>query len=271
VRLGERVADQEVGAAGVAQCADLGEQAGDGDGGVLGPASAQVLAVGVDQGGAVLRGPDEPVGFGVAGVALDGVECEVEASGAFEQAHALLAQVVDLLPALAGGLRASALADRRPQGRPAGAVRQDFLEGRPAEQVPQMPAVRDLHGAGCRVGDGLGEAAGPVPAHGLEPRVLAQPTGDRFLGAVCEHVDAGAGGGVDDERGVAVAAAQGELVDAQYVRDGLHRHGDAHQAVQDGRPGQRAVQYGQQPGPGRSRQCHGHRVHYALQGRVRRW
>ncbi|MCX4429794.1 hypothetical protein OG834_01660 [Streptomyces mirabilis] len=79
------VADQEVRAAGVAEFADFGEQVGDRDGGVRGPAFAQVLAVGIDQSGAVLRGPDEPVGLGVAGVAFDGVEREVQAAGAFEQ------------------------------------------------------------------------------------------------------------------------------------------------------------------------------------------
>lgn len=50
----------------------------------------------------------------------------MQASGAFEQAHAFISHAVDLLPALTGALRASALADQWPQGRPADAVRQDF-------------------------------------------------------------------------------------------------------------------------------------------------
>lgn len=79
----------------------------------------------------------------MAGVAFDGVEREVQASGALEQSHALLSQVVDLLPALASALR------------------QDLPVCRLAEQVPQVPAVPDLHEVGCRVGDGLGEAAAP--------------------------------------------------------------------------------------------------------------
>lgn len=143
------------------------------EGGVRGPAFAQVIAVGIDQSGAVLRGPDEPVGLGGAGVAFDGVEREVQASGAFEQAHALISLVVDLLPALAGGLRVFALSDWWSQGRRAGAVRQGFPVCRRAEQVPQVPVVRDLRDMGCRVGDGLGEACWTVHPRGADTLIVA--------------------------------------------------------------------------------------------------
>jgi len=49
------VADEQVGAALVAELADLPQQLLDGHGGVPGAALAQVVAVGVDQGGPVLR------------------------------------------------------------------------------------------------------------------------------------------------------------------------------------------------------------------------
>ena len=64
--------------------ADLGEELEDRDGGVLGTACAQVVPVGVDQGGSVDRGADQTLGLGHARVALDGVGREVEAAGAFE-------------------------------------------------------------------------------------------------------------------------------------------------------------------------------------------
>src|SRR5258708_6419830 len=49
------VADQEVGAALVAALADLPQQVLDRDSGLAGPALAQVVAMGVDEGGAVFR------------------------------------------------------------------------------------------------------------------------------------------------------------------------------------------------------------------------
>jgi len=58
------VAHEQVGAAGVAQFADLGEQPGDGDVGFGGEPAAQVLAVGVDQGAAIPRGLICPAFFG---------------------------------------------------------------------------------------------------------------------------------------------------------------------------------------------------------------
>ena len=53
------VAVEQVEGAGVAQFSDLGEELGGADGGVLFPASAQVVAVGVDEGGPVLRCADQ--------------------------------------------------------------------------------------------------------------------------------------------------------------------------------------------------------------------
>ncbi len=57
-----------------------------------------------------------------AGVALDGVEGQVQAAGAFQEADALVQQVVDLLPALAGGLFVDAGGPGRVDRGPAGAV-----------------------------------------------------------------------------------------------------------------------------------------------------
>ena len=61
------VADQQVGAAGVAEFPDLVREVGDGDGRVVGPAPAQVVAVGVDQGGPVAGGDAIGGRFGACG------------------------------------------------------------------------------------------------------------------------------------------------------------------------------------------------------------
>lgn len=78
---------------------DFFEEVGDRDGGILGRAPAQVLAVGVDEGGPVGGGDAQGLGFGRAGVAFDGVQGQVEAAGAVEQADALGEKIVDLVPA----------------------------------------------------------------------------------------------------------------------------------------------------------------------------
>jgi len=54
------VADEEVGAALVAAVADLAQQVLDRDAGFFGPALAEVVAVGVDEGGPVLRDALQP-------------------------------------------------------------------------------------------------------------------------------------------------------------------------------------------------------------------
>jgi hypothetical protein len=79
------VADQQVGAAGVAQIPDLREQPGDGDRGVGRAAVTQMITVGVDEGRAVGRGDAQGLRFGHAGVAFDRVQSQVEAAGAVEQ------------------------------------------------------------------------------------------------------------------------------------------------------------------------------------------
>ena len=137
------VADEEVGAALVAALADLPQQLPDRDAGLFGPALAAVVAVGVNEGGAVFRDALQSLWFAGAVVALDCVEREVQAAGAAEQADVLGAQFVDLLPALGGGGGAFAVLQRDAL-RPAGAVRRDLLPDGLAEAVPQVPAVADL-------------------------------------------------------------------------------------------------------------------------------
>jgi hypothetical protein len=63
--------------------------------------------------------------------------------------------------------------------------------------------------------------------------------------AVGQDRDAPAGLGIRDDRGVAVAAAQGEIVHADHPRDGLLRQRQAPQMAQCGTPGNG---HGQQAG-----------------------
>ena len=165
------VADQEVGAALVAAFADLAQQVLDRDAGFLGAALAEVVAVGVDEGGPVLRDALQPLGLAGPVIALDGVHGQPQAAGALEQAQVMRAQLVDLLPALEGGRGALAVLQGHAL-RPAGGMRRDFLPDSLGQQVPQVPAVTDLHRAGQSPADSLAVSPGPVAAHDLGAGVV---------------------------------------------------------------------------------------------------
>ncbi|GHI20292.1 hypothetical protein Shyd_16630 [Streptomyces hydrogenans] len=92
---------------------DLFEEVLDGDGRVRSTTSAQVFAVGVDEAGAVPGDSEHPLGPVGSRIAFDGVQGQLQAAGAFEQAHTLLEQVVDLVPALQSSLRAGSVVDGR--------------------------------------------------------------------------------------------------------------------------------------------------------------
>jgi hypothetical protein len=176
-----------------------------------------VIPVGIDERRPVLRRALEPLGPVGPGVALDGVEGQVQAARAVQQADALAGQVVDLLPAFEGGLGALAGLDRAGLG-PAGGVRGDFLPDGLAEAVPQVPAVADLHRRGKRPADGLAVSSRPVAAHDLYAGMVPQPLLGDVGGAAGDDVDAAASPGVDEHGGVDAAAAQREVGDPQHAR-----------------------------------------------------
>ena len=151
-----------------------------------------MVAVGVDQGGPVLRGALQPLGPVGAGVPLDRVERQVQAARAVQQADALAEQVVDLLPALEGGLGALAGLDRAGLG-PAGGVRRDFLPDGLAEAMPQVPAVADLDRRGQRPAHCLAVGARAVTAHDLDPGMAPQPLLGDVGGAAGDDTGAPAG------------------------------------------------------------------------------
>lgn len=68
------VAVEQVLAAGVAALLDLAQELQDGDRGVFGPALTQVLAVGINEGGAVLGCPPHLLGLADPRVPLEGVQ-----------------------------------------------------------------------------------------------------------------------------------------------------------------------------------------------------
>ncbi|GLP67180.1 hypothetical protein TUSST3_38020 [Streptomyces sp. TUS-ST3] len=77
---------QEVQAARGAECFDPVEEVLDGGAGILGPAFAQMLAVGADDAGAVLGDAEHALGPVGAGIAFTGVQGRFQVAGAFEQA-----------------------------------------------------------------------------------------------------------------------------------------------------------------------------------------
>lgn len=88
------VAHEEVGAARVAEFADLGQQTGHRHAGLLGGPAAQVVSIRVDQNLAVLRRPLQVLCRRSAGVALDGIQCPAQPPGALQQPDALIEQGV---------------------------------------------------------------------------------------------------------------------------------------------------------------------------------
>lgn len=148
----------------------------------------------------------------------------MEAAGAFEQADALVEQMVDPLPALAGGLLTYAPGSGGVYGgRPAGGVGADLGQDLAAQIAPQVPSVADLHRFGEGLADRFAVGARAVLADVLGPGVLAQPRCHALGGAVGQDVGPLAGLGIDHHGGIAVPALEGEGVDAEHARDAQRR------------------------------------------------
>lgn len=207
---------QEVEAAGEPEGFDLFQEVLDGDGGVFGPASAQVLAVWIDEAGPVFRNAEHPLGPVCSGMAFDGTQGQLQATAAFEEAHALVERVVDLMPAFQRALRPRPVIQGCVEyGGPAVALRLHLVRGGCAQVVPHMPAVTDLNGV--RKGGGwfprrlsIRHATRP------DPRMRTQPRFERAGRAVGQDVDPFMGFGVDHHGGTAVPPTQSEFVDADH-------------------------------------------------------
>lgn len=98
----------------------------------------------------------------------------------------------------------------------------------------ELASVTDLHRVRQSPADRFGIGGRAVPAYDLDPGMFTQPGLQRGGLAVGQHRDAPAGLGIRDDRGVAVAAAQGEIVHADHPRDRLPRQRQAPQTTQRG-------------------------------------
>lgn len=155
---------------------------------------------------------------------------------------------MDFVPALAGGLLADAAGPGRVDGGPAGSVGADLGQDFAAKVPPQMPAVADLHRVRQGPADRLGVGGRAVPAHDFDPFLPSQPCLQCGGFAVGQDIEALACFGVDDDRGVAVTAAQGEVIDPDHPRDPHRRRGDSPQHPQGGGERDGHGQYPGEPG-----------------------
>jgi hypothetical protein len=79
--------------------------------------------------------------------------------------------------------------------------------------------------------------------------MLAQPRLQPFSLAARQDIDALPGLGVDQHGGIDLAAAQGEVIDAEHPRHAELRQREPQQQPQRGMPRQRDAQRRQQPRP----------------------
>jgi hypothetical protein len=177
-----------------------------------------VIAVRIDESGPVAWSAAQCLGLAGAGVAFDGVEGQVQAAGALQEADALVQQAVDLPPTLAGGLFADTGGPSRVDRGPAGAVGANLGEGLVAEVRPEMPSVADLHRVRQGASNRLPVGARPVAADDLNPGVGAQPGFQGFGTAAGQHIDPLARPGVDEDGGITVTALEREIIDTQHTR-----------------------------------------------------
>ena len=77
-------------------------------------------------------------------------------------------------------------------------MRRDFLADGLGQQVPQVPAVADLHRAGQGPADGLAVGSRPVTADDLDSGVVPQPLLRDAGGAALDRIDSAAGLGVGE-------------------------------------------------------------------------
>ncbi|GAB3453782.1 hypothetical protein GCM10027436_54890 [Actinophytocola sediminis] len=94
----------------------------------------------------------------------------------------------------------------------------DFLANGVTQTVPEMPSVGDLDRVRQCVPHRLRIRGRAVPAHILDPSMGPQPAGHHLSAAPRQHVDPGAGVGINQHGRVVMTSAQGEIVDPQRPR-----------------------------------------------------
>ncbi len=114
------------------------------------------------------------------------------------------------------------------RGTQAVAVSGDAGLYRPAEALPQMEPVSDLQSIGGAASGALGVGACPVPADDLHAGMAVQPVGQWPGFTRWEHVDHAVVFDAGQHGGVGLAAADREVVHAQYPRSTEPRVGQCH-------------------------------------------
>jgi len=95
-----------------------------------------------------------------------------------------------------------------------------------------MPPVGDLDRVGQGAADGLGIGGRAVTAHDVDAWMLAQPCLQGVGGAVGQHVEPLVRLGVDHHGRVAMAPAQGKVIDADHAGHPAGGQRDAQQGAQ---------------------------------------
>jgi hypothetical protein len=202
---------------------------------------------------------------GGAVVTLDGVQAPAQVAGDLPEAAPLGPQPVDqrvVLPDALGVLpgrlrqpgirrllrRGLVLRRRRAWLCQAGPVGRDAPLGGLGEVLPQVEPVGDLDRLRCPGAGAVGVGAGAVTADDLDAGMSRQPVRERLGGAALQQVERRAGLAVDQERAVALAAPEREVVDSEHPRLGRFRVRRGHDQAQQDLPARRDAQGAGEPG-----------------------
>jgi hypothetical protein len=116
------------------------------------------------------------------------------------------------------------------------------------EVLPQVEPVGDLDRLRHPGPGAVGVGTGAVTADDLDAGMSRQPVRERLGGAAFQQVERRAGLAVDQERAVALAAPEREVVDSEHPRLGRFRVRRGHDQAQQDLPARRDAQGAGEPG-----------------------
>ena len=154
---------------------------------------------------------------------------------------------------------------RGERGGQAASMAGDATFDRLSQVVPDMPSISHLDRVRCTVASALGVGAGTVSAHDLDAGMRTQPVSQGLGSAVGEHVDRSASLGIDQQRAVPVAAAQGKIVHSQHTRRWPVGIRQRTHDTQQRHPADRRRQLTSQPRPRPTAQRQPDRAQHSLQ------
>nr|WP_240974226.1 hypothetical protein [Nonomuraea sp. FMUSA5-5] len=145
----------------------------------------------------------------------------------------------------------------------------EFLDGL-AEIVEQVPAIGALHRLRRAVA-GTGRVRGrAVPADELDPGMLLQPVGEGDAEPIGQHLHAAMRDGIDDDRGIAPASLDREVVDADRRRNRRRRLRQRHQGAEYADAAEQQPDRSQEGGSARPASASAHAITSAVAPGVRR-